>query len=58
MKRFQGPVSAGNPAPDFSQYDIRNFTAVEYYAGGASLPVQFNATGSSCGTLLLWTRER
>jgi hypothetical protein len=32
--------------------------AIEFYAGGASLPVQFNRTSSGCGALLLWTRDR
>ena len=32
--------------------------AVEFYAGGATIPVQHNKTGSNCGVLLLWTRER
>jgi hypothetical protein len=37
---------------------ISEFAGVEYYPGGASLPPQYNKTGSSCGVLLLWTRER
>jgi hypothetical protein len=31
---------------------------VEYYAGGATMPPQYNGTDSGCGVLLLWTRER
>jgi len=30
--------------------------AVEYYAGGASIPSKYNRTGSACGVLLIWTR--
>ena len=37
---------------------VDQFAAVEYYAGGARTPVEYNKTGSSCGVLLLWTRER
>jgi hypothetical protein len=44
--------------PDFSHLDTDTFAGIEFYAGGATTPPQFNATGSGCGTLLLWTRER
>ena len=30
--------------------------AVEFYAGGSSIPSKYNRTGSACGVLLLWTR--
>jgi hypothetical protein len=58
IKTFQGPSGSGNAPPDFNRMNVSDYSAVEYYPGGASLPPQFNATGSSCGTLLLWTRER
>jgi hypothetical protein len=44
--------------PDLSRYNTRDYAAVEYYAGGASIPIRYNATSSGCGVLLLWTRER
>jgi hypothetical protein len=44
--------------PDFNRINVREYAAVEFYPGGASLPMQYNSTGSDCGTLLLWTRER
>jgi hypothetical protein len=44
--------------PDFSHMSTDTFAGVEFYAGGATMPPQFNATSSGCGTLLLWTRER
>ncbi len=44
--------------PDLSRYNTRDYAAVEFYAGGASTPIKFNATSSGCGVLLLWTRER
>jgi hypothetical protein len=44
--------------PDLSRYNTRDYAAVEYYAGGASTPIKYNATSSGCGVLLLWTRER
>jgi CarboxypepD_reg-like domain len=44
--------------PDLSRYNTRDYAAVEYYAGGASTPIKYNATSSGCGVMLLWTRER
>ncbi|HEX8942350.1 MAG TPA: hypothetical protein VF785_04375 [Gemmatimonadaceae bacterium] len=44
--------------PDFSIMNPRDYAAAEFYAGGASLPVEYNSTSSGCGVLLLWTRER
>lgn len=52
---------ASGPAPeppDIRQFDTRNYAAVEYYAGGATTPLKYNATSSGCGVLLLWSRER
>ena len=31
---------------------------VEYYSGLGNIPPKYNATGSVCGVLLLWTRQR
>lgn len=45
-------------AVDFSHLDGTSLTAAEFYAGGAAVPPEFNATSNGCGTLLLWTRER
>lgn len=56
--RFVGPDTPSNPPPDLSELSATNFAGAEYYPGGASVPVAYNATGSSCGVLLLWTRER
>jgi hypothetical protein len=35
---------------------IDNIEAVEAYQGAASIPAEYNATGSVCGVLLIWTR--
>ena len=43
---------------DLQKLNVNEFAAVEYYAGGATIPVQYNRTGSSCGVMLFWTRER
>jgi Carboxypeptidase regulatory-like domain len=57
-KLFQAPSTSTNPPPDFNLLPASEFSGAEYYSGAASMPPQFNQTGSSCGTLLLWTRER
>ena len=43
---------------DLEKMRVDQFAGVEYYPGGASVPPLYNKTGSHCGTLLLWTRER
>jgi hypothetical protein len=48
----------GGPPPDFGRIATMQFAGVEFYPGGATIPVQYNASDSGCGTLLLWTRER
>jgi hypothetical protein len=43
---------------DLEKINVNEYAGAEYYAGGATAPPQYNATGSSCGVLLLWSRER
>ena len=43
---------------DLLKMATQNYAGVEFYAGAAEIPVQYNATGNACGVLLLWTRER
>jgi hypothetical protein len=38
-------------------FRIADYGAIESYVG-AQIPAQYNATGSACGVLLLWSRER
>ncbi len=40
------------------QFKVSEVQAIEIYKGSATTPVQFNTTGSACGTIVLWTRER
>jgi hypothetical protein len=37
--------------------DPESLAGIEAYAGPASIPPQYNSTGSACGVVLLWTRE-
>jgi hypothetical protein len=52
---MNGALSTDN---DLEKLTVDTFAGVEYYPGGASIPPQYNKTGSNCGVLLLWTRER
>jgi len=57
---WDGPSDREHPPPpDFGHMGVTEYGGIEYYPGGASLPMQFNGTsGTGCGTLLLWTRDR
>ena len=56
--RLYDATMRGAPIPDFARMDAKEYAAAEFYAGGSSIPPEFNATSSGCGTLLLWTRAR
>ena len=45
-------------APDFARLSPVEYAAAEFYSGSATLPDGISPTNSTCGTLLLWTRER
>ncbi len=53
-------IAAERPgAPvNLSQFQNVELAGIEYYPNTATAPVQFGATSSACGALLLWTRER
>ena len=52
---IDGAASTDN---DLEKMRINEYAGVEYYPGGSTIPMQYNRTGSSCGVLLFWTRER
>jgi hypothetical protein len=43
---------------DLDKISVNDYAGVEFYAGGATAPPQYNMTGSACGVLLFWSRER
>jgi hypothetical protein len=53
---FVPNYTAGGP-PDLDNYRVEDYAAVEFYSGSATVPEQYNLTGSSCGVLLLWRRR-
>ena len=44
--------------PNIESFRPEDYAGVEFFPGGSTTPVKYNATSSGCGTLLLWTRER
>jgi hypothetical protein len=57
LRYFVGPSGPTNPPPDFHAMWAGEYSGIEFYPGGSSVPAQYNATGTDCGTLLLWTRR-
>jgi hypothetical protein len=52
---IDGAASTDN---DLEKMRVNEYAGIEYYPGGSTIPTQYNRTGSSCGVLLFWTRER
>jgi hypothetical protein len=42
--------------PDLSKLNPLTLEAAEIYVSAAEIPAEYNATGSACGVILLWTR--
>ena len=42
---------------DLSDFQLENLSGVEYYANNSTAPAEFGQTASSCGSLLLWSRQ-
>ena len=51
-------VYGGNGEPPFDVNSIQpsEIAAMEYYAGPAQMPAEFNATRKTCGALVIWTK--
>jgi len=43
---------------NLASYNVSDLGEIEYYKGGSTMPPEFNGTGSACGVLVLWSRER
>lgn len=41
---------------DVNSVNPTHVAAIEFYAGAAQMPAQYNRTGSACGALLIWTK--
>jgi hypothetical protein len=53
-----GQQSADSRGFNIDEFKVVHLQAIEVYKGPAATPAQYNMTGSSCGTVLLWTRDR
>ena len=42
--------------PNLDDFQLASLQAIEMYRGPSELPTQYQATGSACGAILLWSR--
>jgi hypothetical protein len=50
------PSRMGPNEDALSAINPESLAGIEAYAGAASIPTEYNVTGSACGVVLLWTR--
>jgi hypothetical protein len=55
--KIYDPNNVGAQRVDFEHMSPRDFDAAEFYQG-AEVPPEYNATGNSCGVLVLWSRTK
>jgi hypothetical protein len=51
-------LNGGQTQVNLGEIKLAEIAAVEYYANTATAPPEFNRTASSCGALVLWSREK
>jgi hypothetical protein len=56
-RRYDKAESFRAPPPALGGFVIGDLGGIEFYAGSATVPSQFQSK-SGCGVLLVWTRER
>ena len=54
---YHPPQDNGPNPPKLDAYAVSNILGVEVYRSAAETPVQFNTTGSACGTIVVWTGQ-
>ena len=57
LRYDKGLSSRREPPPALGGFFVTDLGAIEYYAGSAAMPPQFQSK-SGCGALVIWTRER
>ncbi|MGE0441327.1 MAG: carboxypeptidase-like regulatory domain-containing protein [Gemmatimonadales bacterium] len=48
--------AADDGPPNIDKWRAEEITAMEIYVGPGRTPIQYQMTGSACGTILIWTR--
>jgi hypothetical protein len=43
---------------DLEKMQVPQFGGIEIYSSPATIPPLYNMTGSACGVILMWTRDR
>lgn len=44
--------------PNIDDFKVHSLEAVEVYRSNGMVPIEYQAVGTECGVVLLWTRER
>jgi hypothetical protein len=57
IRVYEHTADNSMPPVDLASYLPSDLAAVEIYRGAAETPLEFNATGSECGTIVLWTKS-
>jgi hypothetical protein len=52
---YQG-IDPREPLWDINSIQTNQIAGIEYYAGGATMPAQYNGTRSTCGLVVIWTK--
>ncbi len=47
-----------NEPPNVDDFKVHSLEAVEVYRSNGMVPIEYQAVGTECGVVLLWTRER
>ncbi|MEP6692209.1 MAG: carboxypeptidase regulatory-like domain-containing protein [Gemmatimonadaceae bacterium] len=58
--RIYAPAAGATsmPAPDLRNLHLETLSGVEFYSGPATTPMEFGGTAATCGTLVVWTKDR
>jgi hypothetical protein len=57
IRVYEHTADNSMPPVDLTSYLPSDLAGVEVYRGAAETPLEFNATGAECGTVVLWTKK-
>jgi carboxypeptidase family protein len=55
-QRTSAPGQVTEPPFDINQINTKSVSAIEFYAGPAQIPAEYNVTQGTCGALVIWTK--